>query len=88
LASIIVAISDKAMAHLQGTLIGDFIAEGAVLPDGSREITLGPGTNGQLIAAAAQHPELGGRFIALVARAQGSGNGNGQAGAGSSGVGR
>ena len=71
--SLIVAISDKAKARLQGTLLGDFILGGETLADGSIEITLGPGTNGQLIAAAAQNPELGGRFIALVAQAQGQG---------------
>jgi len=80
MATLNVAISAKALALLDGTLIGNFITEGAQEADGTYTITLGPGTNGRLISAAAQNPVLGGRFIALVARAQGQGQGVSPAG--------
>jgi hypothetical protein len=77
MAALNVAISAKAMALLNGTLLGDFIQEGVVQPDGSIEITLAANSHGKLVSAAAQNPALGGRLIAIVARLQGQGQGQG-----------
>jgi len=73
-ATLTVAISDKALKHLEATELGKLIAAGKVLEDGSREITIEPDTEQKLAATKSRddvkHHALADRLIVKAQEAR------------------
>ena len=74
MASLIVAISAKAINHLEGTELGKLIEAGTVLANGSREITIDATTETKLLAAKTEdggkRSDLADRLIVKVSEAR------------------